>query len=60
MHNKLCFWEKNITLKKRKRFYRWSILFFHDVLKYENVKTKHLVHILFKIKMKAKTYGIKF
>jgi hypothetical protein len=31
-----------------------------DVLKYENVKTKHLVHIFFKINMKAKTYGIKF
>jgi hypothetical protein len=28
--------------------------------KYENVKTKHLVYILFKIRMKAKTYGINF
>jgi hypothetical protein len=29
------------------------------VFKFENVKTKHLVYILFKMKMKAKSYGIK-
>jgi hypothetical protein len=28
--------------------------------KYENVKMKHLVYILFKIRMKDKTYGINF
>ncbi len=28
--------------------------------KYENIKTKDLVYIFFKMKMKAKTYGINF
>jgi hypothetical protein len=28
--------------------------------KYENIKTKHLVYILFKMRMKAETYGINF
>jgi len=28
--------------------------------KYENIKTKHLVYIFFKMRMKAKTYGINF
>jgi len=28
--------------------------------KYENIKTKHLVYILFKMRMKSKTYGINF
>jgi hypothetical protein len=30
------------------------------VFKYENIKTKHLVYILLKMGMKAKTYGINF
>jgi hypothetical protein len=28
--------------------------------KYENVKTKHLVYIVFKVRLKAKTYGVNF
>jgi hypothetical protein len=28
--------------------------------KYENIKTKHLVYILFNMRMKTKTYGINF
>ncbi len=28
MHDKLFFWEKTITLKKRKFFYRWALYYF--------------------------------
>jgi len=44
-------------------FWAMSFSLVHPIcpfFKYENVKTKHLVYILFKTRMKAKIYGIIF